>query len=183
MGVFEEYKKQQSPKMSLDKNIEASVEKEAKKVWQKDKDGSICLTQELNEEMVKSFFSSARHAFAGIVIDSLEEDTKIIEDENEIAEEVYEMRVAMHEPRLAEYFDNLNEQFEDTGCCDKDSDDFDMLDFDDNGLITKGISAKRYVENEQTIIEVWVFNNGIEDEARFVGADIDDIKEWIDTIF
>ena len=175
MSVFEEYKKQ-----FIDKNDNKKQSKEdVKRVWEKNEDGSISLTQNLNDEMVKSFFSSAKRAFVGIVAESIEED--ITEEEKNI-EEIYEMRVAQHE---ANNFSNnlidLNKYFQDE--VNFSEDNFDAFDYDDEGNMTKGISARRFEQNGQSFIDVWVFNKDVEEEARFVDTEYEEIMEWIKSIF
>ena len=171
MSVFEEYKKN---------NIKNKSKKNAKTIWQKEDDGSIVLKQDLNEEMVKSFFSSARNAFVGIVAEDVKQ--KEIEDENNLAEEMYEIRVANeYDKNLKDSFIDLNSYFEDD--ISFSDDEFDAFDFNDKGEIVKGISAKRYTNDNQNVVDVWVFNNNVEEEAKFVDADYEEIMEWIKSIF
>lgn len=164
MSVFESYKKKRSK--------DATKKKEDKKIWAKDEDGKIVLTQELNDEIVKTFFSSQKKV-ASVSISSPAKQYKD-EEEERLASYMLENKPFSLVDEFGEDLKNYFPELE------IDEDAAQSIEFDAEGKIMKGISIKRKTsKNGRDVIDVWVNNEGHEDTARFVDEDPETIKEWL----
>jgi hypothetical protein len=168
MGVFDRYKKNQRKK--------ADKRRVDEKVWAKSEDNKIYLEKDLNDELLKSFFSSGNKT-AGSYSQISEQKEY---DENYEGEK----RAAMFEASPATIQDiyddlELDELF--PRHYSEDKNHYFNIEYDKNGNISRGISIKRVYKNNDIKIKIWIAVDGKEEMADFENADPEDIKDWIES--